>query len=251
MKWARRPCCVDESIMKVLLNIVNDIADIVRRIAGKQSATCGHFDDRFFMSGADGRVDVRAKLRNGASLILGGYSARCLALLAPYRTRLTGRHALLHDKVIAAEEAAAQNAHAPASLGRFAATCPTFEWERDGKHRLSLCGTSPESSWRRPFSSAAEYQRSASTTLAHACARSTTTLNSAATSSARASAAVNPKAVAYRLNQLLGHHWLGEHALNGSITEFVRCPGHDHDRNVARLNVGREIVANLNAAELR
>jgi len=140
MKWARRPCCVDESIMKVLLNIVNDIADIVRRIAGKQSATCGHFDDRFFMPGADGRVDVRAKLRNGAPLIRGGYSARCLALLALYRTRLTGRHALLHDKVIAAEEAAAQKAHAPVSHGRFAATCATFEWEGDGKHRLACVG---------------------------------------------------------------------------------------------------------------
>ncbi|HEU4934949.1 MAG TPA: hypothetical protein VFT39_00745 [Vicinamibacterales bacterium] len=155
--------------MKVLLNIVNDIADVVRSIVCIKSTTRGRLDDRFFMSRADGGVDVRAKLRNNASLILGGYSARCLALLALYRTRLTGRHILLHDKVIAAEEAAAQKAHAPASDGRFAATCPTFEFEWGGKHRLTLCGTIARIKLATT-ASAAEYQRSG-TTLAHAYAR--------------------------------------------------------------------------------
>jgi len=92
MKRTRWPRGVDKRVMEVLLDVINDIADILRRNVGIQSTPRGRFDDRFIMSRADGGLDVRTKQRNDASLILGGYTARRLALLALYRARLTGRH---------------------------------------------------------------------------------------------------------------------------------------------------------------
>jgi hypothetical protein len=91
-------------------------------IVGVQSMACGLFDDGFIMLRADGGLNVSAEQGNDPILILCGYSAGCLASLALYRTRLTGRHALLHDQMIAAEDLAAQGAHAPANRGRSAAT---------------------------------------------------------------------------------------------------------------------------------
>ena len=120
--------------MKVLLDVINDRGDIRRRNVGVQSTTCGRFDDGVVMSMADGGLDVGAKQRNHTSFILGGYSARCLTLLALYRARLARRHTLLHDQMIAAEEPAAAGAEAPASPRRFAATRRTLEFERNGEH---------------------------------------------------------------------------------------------------------------------
>lgn len=74
------------------------------------------------MPRADGGPYVRAKERNDASLIVGGYSAGCLTSLALDDTRLTRRHAVLHHQVIVAEEPAAQGAYAPTNRDRFAAT---------------------------------------------------------------------------------------------------------------------------------
>jgi hypothetical protein len=136
MMRTRGPRGIDERIMEVLLNVVNDIADILGRNVGIQSTTCGRLDDRFIVSWAYGGLDVRTKQRNDTSLILGRYSARCLALLALYRTGLTGRHSLLYDQMVAAEEPAAQGAKAPTSGGRFAATCRAFELEWNGEHLL-------------------------------------------------------------------------------------------------------------------
>ena len=120
--------------MEVLLDVINDLADVLRRNVGKQSTPRGRFDDRSIMSRAEGGLDVGAKKRNDASLILSGYSARCLTSLARYRTRLTGRHAILHDQMIPTEEAAAEDAQAPASCGRFTATGRTLEFKWNGEH---------------------------------------------------------------------------------------------------------------------
>jgi hypothetical protein len=125
--------------MEVLLDVVNDVADILRRNVGIQSTARTRFDDRFIVSRADGGLDVRAKQRNDASLILGRYSARCLALLALYRTRLAGRHALPYDQMVAAGEPAAQGAQAPANRRRLAPTGRTLEFEWNGEHLSSAC----------------------------------------------------------------------------------------------------------------
>jgi hypothetical protein len=124
--------------MEVLLDVINDLADITRRNVGIQSMARGRFDDRFIMSRADGGVDVRTKQRHDPSLVLAGYSAQCLALLALNGTRLTRRHALVHDQMIAAEEAAAQDTQAPAGRGGFAATCRTLEFKWNREHLLAL-----------------------------------------------------------------------------------------------------------------
>jgi hypothetical protein len=137
MMRTRGPRGVDKRVMEVLLDFINDVADILHRSVGIQPTPRGRFDDRFIMSRADGGLHVRAKQRNDASLIFGGYSARRL-LLALYRTRLTCRHALLRDQMIAAEEPAAQGTQAPANRGGFAATCRTLEFEWNGEH-LSAC----------------------------------------------------------------------------------------------------------------
>ena len=134
MIWAGRPRRIHEGVMEVLLDVIDDLADVPRRNVGKQSAPRGRFDDRSVMSRADGGLDVGANKRNDASLILGGYSARCLTSLALYRTRLTRRHAILHDPMIAAEDAAAEDARAPASCGRFTATGRAREFQWNGEH---------------------------------------------------------------------------------------------------------------------
>jgi hypothetical protein len=145
MMRTRGPRGVEKRVMEILLDVVNYVADILCRNVGIQSTARSRFDDRFIVSRADGGLDVRAKQRNDASLILGRYSARCLALLALYRTRLTGRHALLCDQMVAAEEPAAQGAQAPASGGRFAATCRALEFEWNGEHCRRANKRSPES----------------------------------------------------------------------------------------------------------
>ena len=134
----RGPRGVDKRVMEVLLDVINDVADILRRNVGIQSTARSRSDDRFIMSRADGGLDVRTKQRNDTSLILTGYSARCLALLALYGTRLTRRHALFHDQMIAAEEPAAEGTQAPAGRGRFAATCRTLEFKWNREHLSSL-----------------------------------------------------------------------------------------------------------------
>jgi hypothetical protein len=59
--------------MEVLLDVIDDVADILpRRVM--QSTPRGGLDDGPIMSGADGGLDVRAKQRDNAGLILGGYS---------------------------------------------------------------------------------------------------------------------------------------------------------------------------------
>ena len=131
---ARGPGGVDKPVMEVLLNVINDVVDVQRTTVGTKSTARSRFDDRFIMSGADGGLDVRTKQRNDTSLILAGYSARCLALLALDGTRLTGRHALLHNQVIAAEQPAAEGTQAPARRGRFAATRRTLEFEWNEEH---------------------------------------------------------------------------------------------------------------------
>ena len=108
MMRTRGPRCVDERVMEVLLDVINDVADILRRDVGIQSTARSRFNDRFIMSRANGGLNVHPKQRNDTSLILTGYSARCLALLALDGTRLTRRHALLHDQMIAAEEPAVE-----------------------------------------------------------------------------------------------------------------------------------------------
>jgi len=118
----RRPRGVNKRVVEVLLDVINDIADIRRRNVGIQSTPRGRFDDRFLMSRANSGLDIRTKQRNDASLIIRGYSTRCLASRALYRAQLTGRDSLLHEQMIAAEEAAAEGTQAPASRGRFAAT---------------------------------------------------------------------------------------------------------------------------------
>jgi hypothetical protein len=124
--------------MDVLLDFINDVADILHRNVGIQPTPRGRLDDRFIMSRTDGGLHVRAKQRNDASLIFGGYSARRLTLLALYGTGLTCRHTLLHDQMIAAEEPAAQGAQAPANRGRFAATRRALESEWNGEHLSAL-----------------------------------------------------------------------------------------------------------------
>lgn len=89
MMRTRGPRGVDERVMEVLLDGINDVADILRWNAGVQSTPRGRFDDRIIVCGTDGGLDIRAKERNDASLIRGGYSARCITLLALYGTRLT------------------------------------------------------------------------------------------------------------------------------------------------------------------
>ena len=97
MMRTRGPRGVDKRVMEVLLNVVNDVADILGRNVSIQSTARSCFDDRFIMPWTDGGLDVRTKQRNDASLIITGYSAGCLTLLALYGTRLTRRHALFHD----------------------------------------------------------------------------------------------------------------------------------------------------------
>lgn len=75
----RGPRSVDKGVMEVLLDVINDVADILRRNAGIWSTPRGGFDDRPIMSRADGGLDVPAKQRNNAGLILGGWS-RCISL---------------------------------------------------------------------------------------------------------------------------------------------------------------------------
>jgi hypothetical protein len=75
MMRTRGPRCVDKRVMEVLLDVINDVADILRRNVGRQPAPRGRLDDRLIMPRADGALDVRAKQRNDASLIIGGYSA--------------------------------------------------------------------------------------------------------------------------------------------------------------------------------
>ena len=100
MIQTRGPRGVHERVMEVLLDVINDVADILRRNVGMQSTARSCFHHRLIMSRADGGLDVRTQQRNDTSLILIGYSARCLALLALYGTRLTRRHVLFHDQMI-------------------------------------------------------------------------------------------------------------------------------------------------------
>jgi hypothetical protein len=57
--------------MEILLDVVNDIADILRRHVGIQSTSRGRFGDRFIMSRANGSLDICTEQRNDASLIIG------------------------------------------------------------------------------------------------------------------------------------------------------------------------------------
>ncbi len=140
-----RPCSVHEGIMKVLLDVINDLGNVHCRNVGMQSPTCGRFDDCFVMASADGGLDVRAQQLNDAGLIVGGHSARRFSALALYCARLTGRHALFHDQMIAAEQAATERTQAPSGRGRFAATCQTPEFEWNGEHLSALLSEgSPE-----------------------------------------------------------------------------------------------------------
>lgn len=145
MMRTRRPRSVDKRVMEILLNVIDDLANIQGRIIGVQSTARGCFADGFLMSRTDRRLDIREKQRNDSVLISGGYFARCLASLALYRTRLTGPHSLLHDQMVAAEEPAAEGTQAPASRRRFAATCRTrdFKWNREHLSAL-LQERSPE-----------------------------------------------------------------------------------------------------------
>jgi hypothetical protein len=79
MMRTRGPRGVDTRIMEVLLDIVNDLADILRRNVGISSTPRGGFDDPRITSGTDGGLDVPAKQRNNAGLVLGGWS-RCISL---------------------------------------------------------------------------------------------------------------------------------------------------------------------------
>lgn len=135
----RGPRGVDKRVMEVLLDVINDVVGIRRRNVAIQSTARSRFDDRGIMPRADGGPDVRTKQRNDSSLVFIGYSTRCLALLAFYGTRLTRRHALFHDKMIAAEEPAAEGTQAPAGRGRFAGTCRTLEVKWDSEHLIRNC----------------------------------------------------------------------------------------------------------------
>ena len=134
MMRTRRPRSVDERVMEILLDVIDDLVHIPNRIADMQTVTGGGFRNWLAVAWADSRFHVRTKQRNDAILVSGGYSARCLASLALYRARLTGRHALLYDQMIAAEEAAAQGTQAPASRARLAATCRALELEWNREH---------------------------------------------------------------------------------------------------------------------
>lgn len=138
MTRTRRPCRVHEGIMKVLLDVINDLGDIHCRNVGVQSTTCGRFDDGFVMARADGGLDVRVEQFNDAGLIVGGHSALRFSALALHCARLAGRHALFHDQMIAAEQAATEGTRAPSGRGRFAATCRALEFEWNGEHLSPL-----------------------------------------------------------------------------------------------------------------
>ena len=131
---ARRPGGVHKRVVKVLLDVINDLAGTRCGIVCVQSTPCGRFDDRAMMAGADGGFDVRTKQRNDAILIRRGYITRYLTSITLYRTRLTSRHALFHEQMIATKEPAAEGARTPASRGRFAATRRTLEFEWNGEH---------------------------------------------------------------------------------------------------------------------
>ena len=61
MMRTRRPGGVDERVMDVLLNVIDDVAGIPRKIVGIESTPGGGLEDRAIMSRTDGRLDVRAK----------------------------------------------------------------------------------------------------------------------------------------------------------------------------------------------
>jgi hypothetical protein len=61
---------VDKRVMEILLDVVNNIADILRHV-GIQSTPRGRFGDRFIMSRANGSLDICTEQRNDASLIIG------------------------------------------------------------------------------------------------------------------------------------------------------------------------------------
>ena len=79
MMRLRGPRGVDKRVVEVLLDVINDVADISRRNVGIWSTPRGGLDDPPITSRTDGGLDVPAKQRNNAGLILGGWS-RCISL---------------------------------------------------------------------------------------------------------------------------------------------------------------------------
>ena len=60
MMRTRGPRGVDKRVMEVLLDVIDHVADILRRNVGIQSTPRGRFDDRS-MARADGCLHVRTK----------------------------------------------------------------------------------------------------------------------------------------------------------------------------------------------
>ena len=55
------PSCIDESVMKELLDMIDDLAYVRSPISGIQPAACGDFNDGRLVSTADGDSHVRQK----------------------------------------------------------------------------------------------------------------------------------------------------------------------------------------------
>src|SRR5688572_28550956 len=104
MMRTRRPSGINKRVMEILLDLIDDFFRVPDRIDYMQTVTGSGFSDRLVVAMASRRFHVRTNESYHANLFLRGYSARLLESFALCHARLTGRHALLEDDVIAAEQ---------------------------------------------------------------------------------------------------------------------------------------------------
>lgn len=77
MMRTRRPRGIDKRVMEVLLDVINDIADMLRRKVGIESTPRGRFNDRFIMFRANGCFHIRTKQQTTQASL--NYSSRMLS----------------------------------------------------------------------------------------------------------------------------------------------------------------------------
>jgi len=61
MIWARRPRRIQECVVDVLLDVIHDVVDVLRRVVAKQTTPCRRLDDYVIVTDANGGLDVGVK----------------------------------------------------------------------------------------------------------------------------------------------------------------------------------------------
>jgi len=108
MQRACRPCCVDEFVVKTLLNVVDNPLLILGHGFGEQAYSRAFFDDDALKARPDCREHISGDKNDDTFLVSISHGARRFAGQPFLQTVRTSRDALSNRQVAAREETTAQ-----------------------------------------------------------------------------------------------------------------------------------------------